>query len=537
MIKQELLVFLAFFVGTRLNVTIFVYDVSDLQYFQVLLKYDSTVMNATRAWIPSDETDYVFYGKQSVSPGIYFYYDDPIYGTSVLVGDSLLSTEDTFTGTGLLAIIEFEIIEAPDMGEALSCNLSIDNLDTFLVDSHNNDIVTIKTNGYYQYTWVELLEPYLETKPPRYDAAKLETFDISVWLNNIASSHRLVNITFKLSYDATLLNVTQVAEGPFLTEIGATTFDYTDEAGNVTVLNYLVPPYTSFPEGDGEIAIITFQGIYQDAEEHSCDLKLHDIQLLNDNMNPVPFPPELTRHCYYTIRPATSLITINLSKDLVVIGSNVTIDGTITPIRKGVEVTIHYRFVGFLWENLSTPITDDDGRYTYTWSPDESGTFEFYASWPGDNFILGDESDVSQNLEIVYKEQSTVTINIDPGTLVVVGQNITIKGTIQPKRAHVNVTIYYRPAGETNWILLETVLTDSQSRYTCTWLGPEIGKYEVKASWLGDASTLEASSDIITVEIVETLPVDFMAYLPYVLGGIAIVAVVVIVYFKKVKKR
>jgi len=48
---------------------------------------------------------------------------------------------------------------------------------------------------------------------------------------------------------------------------------------------------------------------------------------------------------------------------------------------------------------------------------------------------------------------------------------------------------------------------------------------------------LEASSDIITVEIVETLPVDFMAYLPYVLGGIAIVAVVVIVYFKKVKKR
>lgn len=514
--------------GSRFNITIYVYDVTDLYTYQVKLYYNSTILNVSRGWIPPDNPDYIFYGENSFESPIIMH--DPSIGDAVLVGGTLMGAIEGVSGTGLLAILEFEIIYAEEdtmkaLG-AVSCNLDLDNDDTFLWNSTapwEEWISTSKTNGFYQYTWVELLEPYLEAIPRRHQSEKLEIFNITLWLHNIQSVHRLVNISFILSYDFTFLNVTQVSEGSFLAESGETDFNYTSALGNLTILNSLTPPYTEFPEGEGEIAIVTFKGIYQDAEEHSSNIMIQDIQLLDDSQTNILLQPELTRHSTYTIKPQTSQITINLPQERFV-GENVIINGTISPEKNGAEVTIYHRIQGTtVWGTLTTTTSDNESYYAYTWKPDETNYLEFYASWPGDNFTLGAESTI---LTIEIKP-SIITISLTPGETVNYGNNVTITGEIKPTNANVNVTIQYKPSGETNWILLGTVKTDSEGHYTYLWVNPDIGEYTVRSSWA------EGTSSEKTIRVVT--PIDILTYLPYIAIAIVIIIIVIVLYFKKIR--
>jgi hypothetical protein len=335
--------------------------------------------------------------------------------------------------------------------------------------------------------------------------------------------HRLVNISFILSYDFTFLNITQVSEGSFLAEIGETDFNYTSSLGNVTIVNSLTPPYTDFPDGEGEIAIVTFKGIYQDAEEHSSNIMIQDIQLLDDSQSNIPLQPELTRHSTYTIKPQTSQITINLPQEKIV-GENVIINGTISPEKIGVEVTIYFRNQGMIdWHNLTIITSNNESHYAYTWIPDETGYFEFYTSWSGDNSTLGAES-TRASIQI---KPSIITINFMPKDTVNHGNNVTITGEIIPTNVNVNVTIQYKPSGETDWILLGTVRTDSESRYTYLWVNPDVGEYTVRSIWA------EGTSDEKTIRVVG--PFDIISYLPYIAIAIVVVVVVIVLYFKKIR--
>jgi len=524
--------------GAFFNVTIRVDDVEDLFAFQVLLFYDSSLINASRAWVPTWDSEYVFNGK-TTTPVTMFYYDDPQYGYAVNIGDAILVGE-TFAGSGLLAIIEFEVIYTPNTGE-VSCDLEIDNSDTYLLDSSAvNEITTVKTDGHYRLIWVERLSPFLEVKPSRYEASGLELFNITIWINNTVTSQRLVNVTFRLNYNDTLLNVTDVTEGPFLSGFGSTTFVHQETPSNVTVLNYL-DTYTSFPDGNGILAEITFEGIYRDAQEHSCRLKIEDVYFLNDDSEPIA--SSLPVNGLYKVSPATSQITIVLSKQTVIVGSNVTISGSIQPAKGDAEVTVYYKpsfIVHVDWAALAIVTTDASGDYEYTWTANRTfsnvnyTSFEMYASWLGDQTVIGAESQ-RVVLTANQRETSTITMVLDPGTVAVLGENITITGSIQPKHTSVDVTIEYRPTGQTDWFPLGTAKTDTESSYSFVWVSPEVGKYDLRVTWAGDADT-EPASKTTAVEVVETAPVDIMAYLPYVLAVIVILIALAFIYFKWLKK-
>ncbi len=518
------------------TVNVTVYDVIDLYTWQVNVTYDPTLLDVYDVSLP---TDHVFAGKahfavHNIGTGWVF------YGGTLLAPESGVNVAE-----GRLAQIEFEIISEPPTSSQVSCNLAFSKpggdagAETWMQNTPGVYIPFTAESGYYEYIWAPTVEPYMEAKPSRYEATQLETFNITVWVNNIVVSHRLANVSFTLNYNATLLEVTQVTEGQFLSDIGATTFAYTINDGNLTIEVALNPPYTGFPEGNGVLAVITFGGIFQSARENSCNLRLTNISLLDNAANPIPFQPELTRHSFYFISPATSQITINVPQKIV-IGSTATISGTITPARPNVEVTINYTlFTGSTyWVVLAKTLTDNNGNYAYVWTPNEIGYFDFRASWPGDDSVLGAETPENPRLtlEVQAKATSTITITIAPSTTVLVGNNVIISGNISPKRAGVTVTLEYKLANETDWTILGTDETDSQSLFSFTWTTPPLGKYEIRARWPGDSSTEEATSETKTVEIVESLPVDFMAYVPYIALAIVIVLVGLVVYFKKIRK-
>ena len=101
----------------------------------------------------------------------------------------------------------------------------------------------------------------------------------------------------------------------------------------------------------------------------------------------------------------------------------------------------------------------------------------------------------------IAKVSSIISITASP-TPITLGKNTTISGFITPERRGVTVTIQYRPAGG-SWSAPITVTTDWSSQYSHVWTPTTVGTYELKASWLGDANTESAESEVITIEVVE----------------------------------
>jgi hypothetical protein len=538
------------FVGTRFNVTIRVYDVINLYDFQVQLKYNASVINATRAWTPSDEPDYTFYGMNSLGIPAYFYYDDPTYGTSALMGDTLLGI-DAFNGSGLMAIVEFEIINRPDIDKTLSCNLEINNLFTFMDDLDGQDITVTKIDGSFRYSSVPPLM-YLALTPQIHEASKLESFNVTVWINNTMSSQELVFIKFRLSYDPAILNVTQVNNGTFLNGFGDPAFNSTMEIGSVIIENYINPPYNPpYPAGDGIIAIITFEGIYQDIVEQYRQLQFSETQFLNTTNGDVAV---ITIDGAYRIEATSAEITIELFSESwkkqngvywILDGSTVKINGSISPIKENENVTVSVFRAGEEEGIILSTLTDQEGQYSYDWRTNDTDSYlqdtdlQFRARWEEGITVIA-VSDMWCCLRILVEKQSEISIGANPQTVIAEG-NTTLSGKIilQPlgNVDRVNVTIFYKHENDTAWTKLATVKTDADGDYRYRWTVPtRLGKYSVKASWEGDLPFIEGDeSNEIIVDVVESVPFDIMTYLPYIVGGIIIVIAVIVLYFKKLR--
>lgn len=110
----------------------------------------------------------------------------------------------------------------------------------------------------------------------------------------------------------------------------------------------------------------------------------------------------------------------------------------------------------------------------------------------------GLSSTQSKNV-VVGKIGSDISISASP-TVVTFGESITIEGDITPERIGENVTIRFRSQDET-WNNLASALTDQSGQYTYTWTTATVGAYDLRASWLGDANTEPAISEIVSVTV------------------------------------
>jgi len=106
--------------GFKFNATVRVQNVTQMYAWKVKMRYNSTVINATKVLQPSWDNEYVFYGQNSNFKHV-------LESGNVLINDTLPSTESLFSGSGVLLIIEFEILKSPPANGTLSSPLSITN--------------------------------------------------------------------------------------------------------------------------------------------------------------------------------------------------------------------------------------------------------------------------------------------------------------------------------------------------------------------------------------------------------------------------
>jgi len=91
----------------------------------------------------------------------------------------------------------------------------------------------------------------------------------------------------------------------------------------------------------------------------------------------------------------TSNVTISASPPSLIIGESTTISGSISPVSAGAQVWIYFRLrAAETWSNVSTVITDQDGKYEYTWEPRNTGLYALKSVLLGENVTLLGESEV-----------------------------------------------------------------------------------------------------------------------------------------------
>ena len=114
---------------------------------------------------------------------------------------------------------------------------------------------------------------YLKVEPETYHTSRRGTvFTINVTLNNVTTDMRLVGVEFKLQYNTTMLEPINATEGPFLKGFAGdphmgTFFTYVIKDDYVLVGIVILPDehgvWHFFPSGNGTLASITFEAIYQ----------------------------------------------------------------------------------------------------------------------------------------------------------------------------------------------------------------------------------------------------------------------------------
>ncbi len=258
------------YVGYRFNVTFWIETDQEVGGVQITTIFKHNIINVTQWWEPTWNSSYIFYGKTTSAPPFPpnpgYYQINATHSRSKIAVNLFPPppAQTPFTGTGLIAILQFEIVSMPnETVTKLSSPLSINNDGTYLFLADGNPLREFtKEDGSYEIEFTTIPPMSLDVNPQKieftpYSSAIGQKFDISLSAVGVGTFHDLHKITFLFTYNSTLLstNETNIHINAFW---GTSSKSVTDGTINITISNP-----TSTPEGTILIANITFEITYQ----------------------------------------------------------------------------------------------------------------------------------------------------------------------------------------------------------------------------------------------------------------------------------
>jgi hypothetical protein len=324
--------------GQSFNITVDVKQAENVYSWQFKLSWDPTVLEVQDVQ-EGDFLDQRVYKTQFQK----YVYNDAGYLVVVcfFLGEP---RESSASGGGTLATVTFHV---KDTGYT-----TLHLYDTELLDYDILELPHTSEQGYFEYG---VTIPRLTVAlPSMVDPLALgSTFNVNITIANV---NNLYSWTVCLSWDPTVLNATNIQEGPFLSQNGtqATVFNRTyPEAGTVCVNCTLVSQPIVTASGNGTLATVVF------SVEHYGDtlLDLHNTTLLDDNLFEIS---HVSEDGYFTNVIGDIVIrSIEVSTYNVTVGDTVSI--TIIVENNG---NVEAPFDVLVWANITLvriiPVTDLD---------------------------------------------------------------------------------------------------------------------------------------------------------------------------------
>ena len=201
----------------------------------------------------------------------------------------------------------------------------------------------------------------------------------------------------------------------------------------------------------------------------------------------------------WSVSQVASSITVTLSSPSIVISDQATISGQVTnetdetPIPH-VEVTLESSYKHGDFTPLATVMTDEQGGYTFTWTPPATGYYTIKASWKGDFEHEG----ASDTTTLTVEKASSLIVLTLSGYTAEVGANISVNGILYPAKATTITIEYALPNGT---ISIETVSSNSEGIFSKVFTADQVGEWPIKASWAGDNVYAETESSPTTLTV------------------------------------
>jgi len=358
-------------VGDRFNATVAINNGTDVAAWQVTLNYNATYLNATRAWVPSSDTQYIFRGLSTFPIS-------PVFVTgSVLIGDLTIPTTGvTFTTPKKLAIIEFRVMATPPVGAGnkVSSVLDISNpADTFIIDATTVEIPTVRTNGLYELK--------SGTKPA--SQITINASPTTVTVGAIVA----MNGTVTTAPDARVTIWHKIGAGAFT---------------NLTTVTTNTSSVYSYSWIGSAAGIHQFKANWTGNDQY-----------LGAESTAVSV----------TVNKASSTISIVANPTSAKVGEPVALNGIIAPARSNANVTITSGAT-----MLGTITTTPYGTYSFAWTPTAEGTYQITASWLGDDAYNGAQSTPVTVTVSVPVPPTPPSITLSP-TSGPVGTKVTVTGS------------------------------------------------------------------------------------------------------------
>jgi hypothetical protein len=166
-----------------------------------------------------------------------------------------------------IATVVFKVMTVPGPSSFVTCPLNLTNV--VIGDKDANTILTTNVDGVYTDNWAPPPLPHFQVQFPLYTATSLgQVFNVSVLVVGMDPGWQAIGFEFKLSYNASLLNVQNMYEGPWLPPFGSppnqgTSFLTFQGANYVDIGDVVLPDvngtwHAPFPAGTGIMATIQF---------------------------------------------------------------------------------------------------------------------------------------------------------------------------------------------------------------------------------------------------------------------------------------
>lgn len=287
--------------GDTFMTRVVVKGVVGVNLFQIMVGFDPSLLNVVSMTYTSDIGDYVYDGITTVptTPEI----DNSI---GYVLGGVACMGGANFTGDGTLCMIQFEIMaEPPHLGELGPSSIDIitnptnpkkPGFYTFLLDNPGFEMAYTDVDGTYKFSYaMPTTYPYLSVNPSLKKVGggapitiSPIKFPVNVEIHDVDPAWQMVIVQFRLIYNMTLLNVTDITEGPFMKNPTwapyGTLFANASEPvptpppggvdpwvgyGQVLIGIVIWPNATGdwnppFPEGSGVLCTIEFEVIHQE---------------------------------------------------------------------------------------------------------------------------------------------------------------------------------------------------------------------------------------------------------------------------------
>ena len=191
---------------------------------------------------------------------------------------------------------------------------------------------------------------------------------------------------------------------------------------------------------------------------------------------------------------AESGITAEADKDHTFVNDQVTISGTLTNIDSNVPINGANITITINGTPINAVIvTDDDGKFSYTYKPVSTGNLSIVVSFEGDSNYPGCSIDEPIMVEVTEGIETELTV--DPITDAKVGEPTTISGKLTDTEGN-------PIAGETVTITIngkdQNVTTDDEGKYSLEYT-PETNETNITVSYPGNNEYLPANNVTTTI--------------------------------------